>query len=110
MNEQNTTTENQTETNTAQVTGSENENKLPEGALKQFKLPSGKTATIFEGFGYHSNQAMEIAGANSGGYLNALMSLLVTIDGDKLRPDEFEQMKIKDYLAIKGEFAEQNFS
>ena len=108
MNTQEPTTENQTEA--IQLDSPETENKLPEGALKQFKLPSGKMATIFEGFGYHSNQAMEIAGANQGGYLNALMSLLVSIDGEKLRPDEFEQMKIKDYLAIKGEFAEQNFS
>jgi hypothetical protein len=84
--------------------------QLPEGALKQFTLPSGKQAVIYEGYGYHSNQAMEIAGANQGAYLNALMSLLVTVDGEKMRPDQFEMMRIKDYLAIKGEFAEQNFS
>lgn len=81
---------------------------LPEGALKKITLPSGKTAIIFEGKGVHSNQAMEIANGGKK-YLNALMSLLIEIEGEKMLPEEMENLPLKDYLALQGEFAEQNF-
>lgn len=86
---------------------------LPQGVAKEITLPSGKKATIFHGLGEHAQTAQEIA-TNDGKldqklYFNALMHLLVHIDGEKMRPDEFSQMPMKDYLVIYGEFAQVNF-
>jgi hypothetical protein len=82
---------------------------LPAGAAKKITLPSGKTAIIYEGFGKDSQRAMEMADGNQGAFMNCLMSLLIEIDGEKMRPDELETLKVKDYLSLQGEFASVNF-
>jgi hypothetical protein len=82
---------------------------LPVGASKKVILPSGKTAIIYEGYGKDSQRAMEMADGDQSAFVNSLMSLLIEIDGEKMRPDELLALKVKDYLALQGEFSRVNF-
>ncbi|MGI9158813.1 MAG: hypothetical protein ACR2K1_03575, partial [Saprospiraceae bacterium] len=55
-------------------------------------LPSGATAEIETGKGRHVRQAQKMSESDSNMYLNCMMSQLVTIDGRKLVPEDFDEM------------------
>lgn len=77
---------------------------------KSFTLPSGKTCTIYKGKGKHAIQAMKICDGKTENYLPALMSQLIEIDGNGVVMEDFDEMDMQDFMAIQGEFADQNFT
>lgn len=78
--------------------------------MREITLPSGKKAVIHKGKGKHAIQAMKICDGKTEQYLPALMSLLIDIDGQALVMEDFEEMDMQDYMALQGEFADQNFT
>ncbi|MGI9161072.1 MAG: hypothetical protein ACR2K1_15100 [Saprospiraceae bacterium] len=73
-------------------------------------LPSGAMAEIETGKGRHVRQAQKMSESDSNMYLNCMMSQLVTIDGRKLVPEDFDEMSAGDYLELLGKFSEANFT
>jgi hypothetical protein len=77
---------------------------------KEFTLPSGKKVVIFKGKGKHATEAIKVMGGDSSKYLNALISQLVEIDGQKVVMEDLEELDLQDYMKIQAEFADQNFT
>jgi hypothetical protein len=79
--------------------------EMPVGVSKIVELPSGKVATIFKGKGKHVREAQRLMGEDSTLYLNALMSMLIHVDGKPMLMEEFDEMDMEDYtelMAIVG--------
>lgn len=85
------------------------EKAIPAGS-REFKLPSGKKAVIHKGKGRNAMEAMRICDGKTERYLPALMAQLVEIDGSYLVMEDFEDMDLQDFMALQGEFADQNFT
>jgi hypothetical protein len=64
---------------------------------------SGKSVTILEGKGRHARLATRMCDGDMSMYMNALMSMLVEIDGKKLSMEEFDDLDIKDYNFLMTE-------
>lgn len=76
---------------------------------RNFKLPSGKEATLLPGKGKHAIAAQQVAGDNSEKYLPALMAQLVKVDGKALVMEDFLEMDLPDYMVIMTEVSNENF-
>lgn len=77
--------------------------------MKEFTLPSGKTATIREGKGKDSQLALRMCNGDSSKYLSALMSVLCEIEGKKIVMEDIEELPLKDYNSLMAEFTDLNF-
>jgi len=77
---------------------------------KQFTLPSGKVAVIKEGKGLHARNAIKMCDGDMSLYLSALMSQLITIDGNPIVMEDLDEMPMQDYMKLQSEFADQNFT
>jgi hypothetical protein len=88
-----------------------NVKKTEEGA--EVTLRDGKIALIKVGKGRHARKAQTLAADSKddkgGAYLSILMSLLVTIDGKSVVPEDLDDLDIRDYNDIFAEFSELNF-
>lgn len=87
------------------ATAPETTTEMPVGVSKIVELPSGKIATIYKGKGKHVREAQRLMGDDSSLYLNALMSMLVQIDGKPILMEEFDDLDMEDYtelMAIVG--------
>lgn len=84
------------------------EELLPVGVDQIIELPSGRTAIIYKGKGLHVRKAQKLMGDDSTLYLNALMSMLVEIDGQYLLMEQYDEMEMADYTelmsAVGGNF------
>ncbi len=72
-------------------------------------LSNGSVAEIIKGKGRHAKKAMMKSEGKGEEYLAILMAELVLVDGKKLVPEDFEEMDMKDYMAIQTAFADVNF-
>lgn len=79
---------------------------LPAGVDRVIELPSGKTATIYQGKGRDVRKAQKLAESDQSLYMNALMSLLVQIDGQYLLMEDFDDLDAKDYMKLLSEVTE----
>lgn len=77
---------------------------------KTFTLPSGKVAVIKEGKGIHARNAIKMCDGDMSLYLSALMSQLITIDGNDVVMEDLDEMPMQDYMKLQSEFADQNFT
>jgi len=84
-------------------------NEIGVSPKNQIILSTGQVAVIEEGEGSHSVEALKMAGNDSSQYLNCLMSLLITIDGDHKVPEDLLKLKLKDYTTLQSAFSSQNF-
>ena len=85
---------------------------LKDKVEKTFELPCGKNCHMIKPKGKHSIQAGELAidmyGKNPSGMqvMNIMMSLVTKIDGEKMRPDELEELWSEDYSKIQEVYME----
>lgn len=77
---------------------------------KNFTLPSGRKCTILKGKGIHARNATMMMDGDSSKYMPLLMAQLVLIDDKGIVFEDLDEMDLQDYLAIQGEFADQNFT
>lgn len=77
---------------------------------KQITLSDGRVAVIKVGKGRDAMAAQKVAGTDISKYFPALMAQLVTIDGNKLVMEDFEELPLQDYLTLQGELAGANFT
>lgn len=88
------------------------ENKEPKSKVafeKEVLLSTGEKAQIFKGKGKHSLKAQQLASGDPSKVFTALMSELVTIDGKKRAPEDYEDMDMKDFNSILTAFSDVNF-
>jgi hypothetical protein len=78
--------------------------------MTEITLPSGATATIEPGKGRHVRQAQKMSEGDNSMYLNCMMAQLVTVNGARLVPEDFDEMPAGDYFELLAKFSEQNFS
>ena len=77
---------------------------------KAFVLPNGSTCVVKKAKGKHSIKAADMAlilyGSSPTGMqvMNCLMSLVTTVNGDGIRPDELEELWAEDYSAIQSAY------
>jgi hypothetical protein len=76
---------------------------------KTLTLPSGKTAVIQTGKGKHARMASRVANGDHSLFIPALMAQLVTIDGNTLVAEEFDDMDLNDFMTLSAEFSDVNF-
>lgn len=72
-------------------------------------LSDGRVATVIKGKGKHAKKAMMKSEGKGEEYLSILIAELVLVDGQKLVPEDFDEMDMSDYMAIQATFAEVNF-
>jgi len=87
--------------------------KLPEGFTEktiEFEgtLPSGKKIIVKRGKGRHlrSAQKMMTEGSSNSDMARALASYLCAVDGELVNIEDFDNMEIKDCVAIESHFLE----
>lgn len=69
----------------------------------ELELPSGKIAEIESAKGKHLRQAARLAGNDDAlGIGQALISVLATIDGDKVTFEDVGEMDLADVIALQG--------
>lgn len=78
--------------------------------MTEVKLPSGKVAVIEEGKGRHVRQAQRMSEGDASMYMNCMMSLLVTVDGKKMVPEDFDDLASNDYVELLAKMSEINFT
>ena len=69
-----------------------------------------RTAIIELGKGRHVRQAQKMSEGDTSAYMNCLMSLLVTIDGQRLVPEDFDELPANDYVELLSKMSEVNFT
>lgn len=84
------------------------ETEETENGGKIFELSDGRECEVHPGKGKHMKQAQRIAGDDPSGYMPALMSQLVDIDGKAVPGEEFDELPLKDYMKITQVFNEVN--
>jgi hypothetical protein len=77
---------------------------------KTITLPSGAVAVIRQGKGRDVRQAQKMSDGDTSLYMNCLMSLLVTINGNLLVPEDFDELSMKDYTELMSSVADENFT
>jgi hypothetical protein len=77
---------------------------------KKITLSDGRTAVIRKGKGRDAIKAQRISGTDSAKYFAALMAELVTVDGNKMVMEDFEELDLQDYMTIQVELAGANFT
>lgn len=78
----------------------------PNGAYVALNLKCG-IVTIREGTGRDSQIGGRLAGGNVDNVMPALMHLLCWIDGKKMPPEDWLDLKLSDYARIQAELNEQ---
>jgi hypothetical protein len=73
---------------------------------REFLLPSGKKATIAPFKGKHVKQAQKMAGDDPSNYIWCIMALTVTIEGEGLTPEDFDEMDGQNVMKLMTEFGE----
>lgn len=76
---------------------------------KKVTLSDGRVAEIQKGKGKHAKNAMMKSEGKGEEFLALLMSELALVDGQKLVPEDFDAMEMKDFITIQTAFAEINF-
>jgi hypothetical protein len=78
---------------------------------KELTLPSGAKATIAPFKGRHVKEAMKHAGDGAGAYdiVFSLISMLVTINGQRIVPEQMDDMDGMDVMMLVAEFSGDNF-
>jgi len=76
----------------------------------ELALTTGRTAIIELGKGRHVRQAQKMSEGDTSAYMNCLMSLLVTIDGQRLVPEDFDELPANDYVELLSKMSEVNFT
>jgi len=79
------------------------------GEMTEITLPSGATATIELGKGRHVRQAQKMSEGDPSLYMNCMMSLLVTVDGNRMVPEAFDDLAANDYVELLAKMSEVNF-
>jgi hypothetical protein len=77
---------------------------------KEITLSDGRTAVIRPGKGRDAMNAQKVSGTSIEKFFPALMAQLVTIEGDKMVMEDFEDLPLQDYLTLQGEVAGTNFT
>lgn len=78
--------------------------------MAQIKLSDGRTAEVRAGKGRDAMKAQRVSGADMSKFFPALMAELVTIDGQALVMEDFEELPLQDFLTLQGELAGANFT
>ena|SRR5688572_2576678 len=104
MNKENTNNQNEKGPDAGVTTPVE----TPHVGDETFTLPSGKTATIQAYKGKHIRQAMKIADGDTSIIPFALISLIVTVDGNKVVYEDIDEMYGPDVMKLMEKFG--NFS
>lgn len=78
--------------------------------ITEITLPSGAVATIELGKGLHVRKAQKMSEGDTSLYMNCMMSLLVTVDGQRFVPEAFDDMPANDYVELLSKMTEINFT
>lgn len=78
-------------------------------AKNEITLSDGRKAIVADGKGKHARDATRMADGDQSKYMGCLMAQLITIDGNKIVPEDLDEMPLKDYMALNVIFADQNF-
>lgn len=87
-----------------------NTNTHTMSAITEITLPSGAVATIELGKGRHVRQAQKMSEGDASMYMNCMMSLLVTVDGQRMVPESFDDLAANDYVELLAKMSEINFT
>jgi hypothetical protein len=76
----------------------------------KFKISDGREVVVHVGKGKHSFKAQRIADGKQDLFTKALMSMLVTFDGNPVVMEEFDNLLLPDFNLIQEKFTEANFT
>jgi len=73
-------------------------------------LSDGRVAEIRKGKGRDAMKAQRVSGTDISKFFPALMAELVTIGGQPMVMEDFEELDLQDFLTLQGELAGANFT
>ena len=79
-----------------------------EGAARTIKLRSGKIVSVFAGKGRDMSEASRLIKGDTARLPAALMARLVTVDGNKMVMEDYEDLPMTDYMAIQEVMSDVN--